>query len=98
MLFWEFWTAICPLLAILMSGAILVCPRSRDGGWSGVGRSTGTSIARAGSLLGIGRLVRGRDPTVHPNDLSMDLLTIVLDGGGMGATISHGGEPTDLSV
>jgi hypothetical protein len=58
----------------------------------------------AQSLLVLGRYSGLQDSSVddtrriHPNEASADLLTVVLDGDGMGAAISRGEEATRLSV
>jgi hypothetical protein len=58
----------------------------------------------AQSLLVLGRYSGLQDSSVddtrriHPNEASTDLLTVIIDGGGMGAAISRGEEATRLSV
>lgn len=58
----------------------------------------------AQTLLVLGRYSGLQDSSVeetrriHPNEASTDFLTVVLDGGGMGAAISRGEESTRLSV
>jgi hypothetical protein len=66
------------------------------------GRASADLPAQA--LLVLGRYSGLSDSSVedtrriHPNDAPTNLLTVLLDGGGMGAAISRGEEPTRLSM